>query len=44
MILNCLELYSRNLNLEFRTYSPKQNATVRPLSAGSSRFKAAGVE
>ena len=42
---NCLELYSRNLNLEFRTYSPETNATgVAAFSRDGYFKKTLGVE
>ena len=42
---NCLELYSRNLNLEFRTYSPVTNATGAAAFSRDGYFKKAlGVE
>ena len=42
---NCLELYSRNLNLEFRTYSPETNATGAAAFSRDGYFKKTlGVE
>lgn len=42
---NCLELYSRNLNLEFRTYSPETNATGAVAFSRDGYFKKTlGVE